>query len=153
MIFSIFLIIVFIITAIYAIKNFLDYKDCSITGVFLKDLQDMITTVFNKQGGISNFQGNLPSGIKYVCFANFSENVKGSNSDIGNDLKFYGGSSDNLFFYPRAKACGGLKTKKINNLNLPSIIKTDNPYCIPVINGKVTIRVSKGLSQGLVMLS
>jgi len=151
MIFSIFLIIVFIITAVYAIKQFLDYTNCSVTGIFLKDLQDDITGVFNRQFSSFPFQRNLPSGIQYVCFANFSNNLRGQYVDIGQDLSIYEGTKNNLFFYPRGKAC--IKTKQINNLDIASMTKLDNPYCVPVVKGKVVIRISKGFSQGLVTLS
>jgi hypothetical protein len=32
------------------------------------------------------------------------------------------------------------------------LFRSDNPYCIPVVNGKVIIQVSKGFNQGLVTL-
>ena len=150
MIFSIFLIVIFIIVAVYAIKQFLDFKDCSTTGLFLSDLQSEVTNVFSKQASSFDFSKSLPSGIQYVCFANFSKELKGEYIDIGQDLSIYEGTGNNLFFYPRGKAC--VKTKRILNINLAEITKIDNPYCIQNVRGKVTIRVSKGFNQGLVTL-
>lgn len=150
MIFSIFLIIFFVMVAFYAIKTFLDYKSCTQVGTFLNDLQSKITTLFNSQSSTINFPTNLPTGIKYICFANLSNPIKGSFQDIGSSLGQYGTDS-NLYFYPREKAC--IKTKQINNINLSTIIKNDNPYCIPVRNGKITMKISKGFNQGLVTIS
>lgn len=151
MIFSIFLIIIFIITAVYAIKQFLSWGDCTKVGTFLNDFQNEVSTIFNSQHSSVSFPGTLPYGVKYVCFTNFSDKVRGQFLDIGQDLSFYGGTRDNLFFYPRGKAC--IKAKQILNLNMASITKIDNPYCIPVVKGKITIGISKGFNQGLVNLA
>ena len=151
MIFSIFLIIIFIMTAVYVIIQFLKWTDCMKVGTFLNDFQNEISTVFNSQHSSIDLKRNLPSGIKYVCFANFSDKIKGQYEDIGQDLSVYEGTGDNLFFYPSADAC--IKTKRINNLNMADIIRIDNPYCIPIVKGKVIIGLSKGFNKGLVSVA
>ena len=151
MIFSIFLIIIFIAVAIYAITKFLDYKDCIQIGTFMGDLQDEVSVVFNRQAGDFPFPRTLPTKIDFVCFGNLSKPIKGSSQDIGQDLARYDVEGSNMFFYPRENAC--LKTNTITHLNITSMTKKDNPYCIPVINGKITITVSRGFAEGLVKLS
>jgi hypothetical protein len=152
MIFSIFLIIIFIIIAIYAIKAFLDFQKCSQIGLFIRDFQDEVNNVFNSQSNGIPFKRNLPSNLQYVCFGNLSKTIKGSNMEIGEDLAGFSIGNDNMFFYPRENACN-LKTKYVSHLNMGEIIKNNNPYCIPVIKGKITIKISKGFNEGLVKIS
>ncbi|MBS3078764.1 hypothetical protein J4218_01455 [Candidatus Pacearchaeota archaeon] len=150
MIFSIFLIVIFLIVAIYAITKFLDYKNCSQVGLFIKNFQDEITVAFNKQQSSFPFEAALPTNIKYVCFANFSKAMKGSYSDIGMKLQSFD-NRYNMFFYPREKSC--IATKGITHLNLDLIIKDSNPYCIPASRGRIEIQILKGFNDGLVRIA
>lgn len=149
--FSIFLIIIFIIIAIYAITKFLDATDCSKEGLFTQDLQQKINSAFNSQTTNATFSANLPSKIDYVCFGNMTSEFKGNFAEVGEDLSIYEGRDANLFFYPREKSC--IKTKQILHLDMDNMLKKNNPFCIPVVNGKIIIKVSKGFNKGTVTLS
>lgn len=151
MIFSIFLIIIFIAVAIYAIGVFVNFSKCSQIGMFMDKLQNEINTAFNSQYTEKEFPGQLPSNLKYVCFANFSKSIKGDYEQIGEDLERYSNDNHNMFFYPRQKACT-LPSKFISHINITSISKTDNPNCFQIVNGKVKIKILKGFNEGLVKL-
>ena len=149
MIFSIILIIFFIVVAVIAIKYFLDFKNCSQVGIFMNDFQDRVTSVFDKQYGNVTFQGSLPTSVDYVCFIDFKKGFNGPSADIGEELSIYQGLSNNLFIYPRGSSCD-MKYKYIKNLDLDAITKNENPYCIPNVRGNIFIRLTKNFNKPLV---
>jgi hypothetical protein len=152
MIFAIILIVFFIIVAFIAIKSFLDVKNCAQLGIFYQDFQDTITGIWDSTSNHQTFPAMLPTSVKYVCFADFSKQITGPNEDIGNDLSIFEGTEDNLFLYPRENECD-MPTKKIEHIDLQSVTKDENPYCIPVVKGKINMNINKGFGQNLVKIS
>jgi hypothetical protein len=146
-IFSIFLIITFLGFAIYVIMNFLiPFLNCSKVGTFGEDLQDKITDAWNVDYVNSTFIGNLPSGIKKICFANLTVPSKGDQNTktIWNELEQrFKYKKANMFFYPIGKGCDDLPYKNIEHIDMSKITLSSNPYCVNVKGGKVSLKIIK----------
>ena len=151
MIFSILLIIFFIIVAFIAIRAFLRTKDCAQIGIFYEDFETEVKRAWNSQKASFDFKGGLPSKLQYVCFANLSRNAKGEYEDIGRDIGVYQGLGANTFLYPKEKACD-MAYKNVKHLDVESITKTVNPYCIPIREGRIDIKIEKRFNEGLVRI-
>jgi hypothetical protein len=148
-IFSIILIIFFIIVAFIAIRYFLELRSCTEISSFVNELQSGIDTAWNSQKSDFEFKSNLPSGIKQVCFFNYSKSL--SKGDISEEISFYSNLENNLYLYPQAKACD-IPSFTLKHINLLEITKIKNPYCIPVENGKIIIRIQKSFDSAQVTL-
>jgi len=148
-IFSIILIIFFVIVAFVVIKAFLGTQKCAQVGIFRSDFQEEITKAWNSPKQISMFKATLPSALNYVCFANFSKRFKGEYLEIGEDISIYEGEDANLFLYPIEKACD-IPYHKINHLDLEAITSEKNPYCIMIKKGEVEIEIKKELGDRIV---
>lgn len=151
-IFSIILIIFFLLIAFIAIRAFLGTKDCTQVGIFLGDFEKEIANTWNSQGVSTDFKRTLPTSIEYVCFTDFNKNPKGEFNYVYDGIIYYKGSGANLFFYPKDSAC---KTpyKTIKYLDMESITELENPYCIPVESGIIRINIEKGFNDRLVKVN
>ncbi len=138
LIFSIFLIVVFILVAFYAVKFFLDFAPASKIGTFYVDLQDEVDKAWNSQSSEFTFKIDLPSNIEKVCFANLSAKITGSMVDY-DQIKNYDVYEANTFLLPPQHA-KNMQWKMINHINLTKITSKQNPYCVPVENG---LRIKK----------
>ncbi|VVB78396.1 Uncharacterised protein [uncultured archaeon] len=153
MIFSIILIIFFVIVAFMAIRYFLKLQACTQIGDFVGEFQTKTTEAWNSQKADYELKKVLPSGIEYVCFADLSDNLRGENRRILDELEFFQGGVDaNMFFYPKEKACE-MPAQKIKHLDMAKLTKSKNPYCIEVVNGKVDIKIQKDFLDELVTIS
>ena len=154
MMFSILLIIFFIVIAFIAIKSFLSTKDCAQVGIFSDNLQKDIDKAWNSQKSNFEFKATLPSGLEYVCFADLLKPDKGSEIDkkIYTEMSIYEQSKANMFLYPREKACN-MPYYTIKHINLNQTIESRNPYCIAVKDGSVNIKISKDFNEALVKIS
>jgi len=149
-IFSIFLIIFFIVIAGVVINVFLKSQKCAQIGIFLQDFQAEIDSAWNSQSITTDFEGKLPSKLDFVCFANLSERL--DNGDIGMDISLFEGSESNLFLYPVENSCN-LPNHKINHIDLSQLVFRENPFCIPINNGNIIIKVEKNTGERLVKIS
>jgi len=149
--FSIILIIFFIVIAGIVIKAFLTTGDCARMGIFIDRFESDIKKSWNSQADIHVFNGNLPLKIDYVCFGNLSRSSNGEFRDIGFELGLYEGSGANTFFYPPGKACE-IPFQTIDHLDITEITKINNPNCVIVEKGKVSINVVKGLNDRFVRI-
>ena len=150
--FSIILIVFFIVVAGIAIRHFLNLRDCTQIGLFIEELQADVDKAWGSQSSSFESSGNLPSNIDYVCFANLSENFNGDNFDIENEIGLYQGQNANLFFYPNKNTCN-MPYHYIEHLDIGKITALKNPYCIAVSGGKIKIQIEKGFNDNLVGLS
>jgi hypothetical protein len=149
MIFSILLIVFFVVVAFIAIRAFLKTKDCAQVGIFIEDFETEIKKAWNSQKSSFEFKGRLPTKLDYVCFANLSRPVKGEYEDIGWDLGVYQGQGGNTFFFPHEKACG-MPFKNVKHLDVESITASKNPYCIPIADGVISFQIEKRFNERLV---
>jgi len=145
-IFSIFLIIFFVIIAFIVIKSFLGTQRCAQVGIFVEDFQDEIKKAWNSPKQISTFKGRLPSKIEYVCFANLSQSIRGKDAEVGEIISIYEGEDANMFFSPVEYTCD-LPYHNIKYLDVEKIISSRNPYCIEVEKGKIDIEIIKELGD------
>ena len=151
-IFSILLIIFFIIIAGIVISHFLRVQDCTKTGIFIDNLKKDIDKTWNSQIDSHPFTGNLPGKIEYVCFADLTKSSKGNFKDFFGDFSLYEGREANLFFYPSASACE-MPYQNILHIDMEKMVQNQNPFCIGVKSGKISIKVDKSLNNPLVRLS
>lgn len=149
-IFSIILIVFFIVIAIIVINAFLKSRDCAQIGMFLDRLEDDVKSSWNSQKDIHEFKGNIPSNIDYVCFADLTagSESEGEAREIWRDINI-GNKEHNLFFSPRKKSCD-IPSYYVPHLDIERITSSENPYCVEVIKGKVSFDVIKRSTSGLV---
>jgi len=148
-IFSVLLIIFFVIIAFFVIRAFLNTGDCVKVGLFIDDFKEGIKEAWNSQSSSFEFSGNLPTNLEYVCFANLSANFNGMGREVNEEIVRYEGKNANLFFYPRSKACD-MPSHNIDYLDIGKITSLKNPYCVAVNNGKFSVQLEKGFNDNLV---
>jgi len=149
MLFSIFLIAVFLFVAFFAIKYFLDIKKQVEVGFFVDEFQDEVTNIWNSQMGEGVWKGEISSVVEYVCFTDLVKTRTGGRyKDFVENFERYGDLDNNLFFYPGEKV--DVASVKIEHINIDDIIMNDNPYCFKVENRKVEIPLSKDFDDALV---
>ena len=157
MLFSILLIAVFIFVAFFAIRAFLEQRDCSQIGLFINDLQGEIDSVWMSSETSSDiFSAVLPSGIEYVCFADLeAENGLAGDANIVREIE-RNPIEREMFFYPAKKACN-MPAQIMKHLNMTEIISdefgdVENPYCIENIKGRVNMTIKKDYYESLVKI-
>lgn len=150
-IFSVILIAIFLAVAIYAIVHFMGIKKCTEVGLFIDDFENAVDSAWNSQSSSKTFISSLPSRIKYVCFADLNEDAniatfREIHEKLQESISDY---SDNMFFYPQETDC--IESKKIQHIDAG--LGEKNPNCIPVVNGKIEIKLEKGFDDSLVKVS
>jgi hypothetical protein len=151
-IFSIILIIVFILAAVYGIKKFMNISHCSQIGIFKNELQTEIDKAWAGSGEYIYAKTlTIPSSITHICFGNKNISSTGEYKEYFRDFEYVGAPQNNFFFVPMAKACD-FKTSLIKHVNLEKTTSSLNPYCIPVVNGKVSIKLTKRITDALVCI-
>ena len=147
MIFSIILIIFFIVGAWIAIKIFWNpgcecsFSDQSLEGIFKTDLQAVIDDSWNSAGADRSFKISLPSKITYLCFMNYDDSSRGEQASFFKELKKY--TQGNAYLYPPKCACSGFRSMTLKHINITQTVKSENPLCIA--NGKeMGIRTETG---------
>jgi len=164
MIFSIILIIFFLVAAFVAIKYFLDYQKEIKLRLYFDGFQAKITELWSSGGSVGNFylfeKSSPISGASALCYLDFSSSTYfGSEADkekcrqikrnLGTkeaNFAFY--SSD----YDRAMKRAGYKwIEHISTDSLPS--PGDNCYCIPIDStNKIKIKISTSTENPVVKI-
>jgi hypothetical protein len=146
MIFSIIIIIATVAVGFYVVTYFLNLSSCTKVGLFWDSLNKEIDKAWNADMTETVFKGDLPSGIKKVCFGNFTQAYAASDSIQFNELRTYEIPGRNAYLYPTGKACDiafyALKHAR-----------TGEFFCVPVSSGKASIKLSKTSFDALVKLS
>lgn len=151
-IFSIILIVFFMISAWIAISVFWSPTKCAFSdtaqeGLFVSDLKDAVRDVWNSQGAERKFKIILPGKIDKICFFDYSKNGKGKNAEYSDELKRFG--NGNLYLYPVKKACQEFRVINLEHIDIGKITEKNNPYCID--NGK-NVTLKKGFNENLVLI-
>jgi len=155
-IFSVILIAIFIFTAIYAIRIFLNRAEHIRIVNSEQEFVSAVNRLWTETEAIQDFTFDLPSSIKYLCFSADFANTQSENFPKGVywEISKYKDKKADLFFYPPKVMLGHqlsphLKvlcgTKKIPCLNLSNLAEQEpsaDPYCVPNKNG-VTITLVK----------
>lgn len=144
-IFSIFLIVVFIVIAFIAVGAFLGIWHSSDVGFFYRDLQKVVDDAMRGQSSEVDFPIDLPRKIESVCFANLSARItnKGAEYEAIRDYDVY---DANVFLVPPEYG-EGMEWKNIEHLDLGKITEIENPYCV---SAKGELRIGKGFYDKLV---
>lgn len=156
MIFSIILIIFFVIAAIIAIKIFWNPNACAFSdqsqeSLFLENLRTVVQEVWNSDRSDSDFAIKLPTKITKVCFMDTTKTAKGKNSALYDELQLYSQGKNNLYLYPGKKACEGFRGINLEHVNTAEITKLENPYCIENTKDP-KFRIQKGFYDALVTI-
>ena len=148
MIFSIIIVIATVAIGFYVINYFLNLSSCTKTGLFWDSLKDETDKAWNSDITQKIFKGNVPSGVEYVCFGNFSLTPENNvtTRKIFSELKDYGENDKNSFMYPPKKACElafhDLKHARFNSF-----------FCVQAKSGAISVKLSKTSTDALVTLS
>lgn len=129
MIFSIFLIIIFISAAIYFIIKFLDLQESIQIETFENDLQNDIDQMWQSQQGSREVEYPLPKKIIAVCFLE---------DDSGNLL---------------LQAETPLPRGNINKIDMEFITAEESVYCIATEKGKIILTLTKDYGETLVKIT
>jgi len=128
MIFSIFLIIIFLALAVYMIIKFINMQHSIQIEIFKNDLQVDIDAMWQSQQGSREVEYYLPEKINTVCFTD-------------NDYQ-------NLIF-DSEKFTGGANIEHIDI----DVITLEGDYCIENIGGKVSMVLIKDYGETLVRIT
>ena len=151
-IFSIILMILFLVVAFIAIRYFFGIQKCAKVGIFCDNFQSEVDSTWYTQGGEFLFKASVPNGVEEICFADLSRLIKGPSESIGDEISIYKGEKTNTFIYPIEEACE-MPYKNVNHLDMQDIIANENPYCVRVNGGNVNIKLKKEFNQKLVSAS
>jgi hypothetical protein len=138
-IFSIFLIIVFIAFAIYGIGKFLCLKNVAEVEKFKTDFQGDIDKMWKGSGNQEDTAGPyyLPDKIKQVCFVN--------------------NEYENMQFVADNSNCGFSKKDLLEHVDIPKTIAssktTPKKLCIDTVNGKISIGIKKAYNEDFVTIT
>jgi hypothetical protein len=148
MIFSVILIVAFIVVAFIGINWFLGLR-CSIEeGLFKDDFQKEVNRIWQGAGEDKVFTGSI-SGCKVekICFWDYNRDSSGQDINFINDFRRVG--DNNLFFYPRKES--NLDSVLLQHIDMEALV--NNPTCFGEENGKFNIRLEKDLGDSLVRVS
>jgi hypothetical protein len=129
MIFSIILIIIFLVFGFYAIKKLVELQQTIQIETFLEDFQNDVDKMWKSVQGSQEVEYTLPTKATAVCFQN----------DEFQNLKFV---SENP-----------ISGKQINNLDILNTIKDKSSLCIENTKGKIKMRITKNYGETLVTVS
>ncbi|MEM3074473.1 MAG: hypothetical protein QW727_00835 [Candidatus Pacearchaeota archaeon] len=151
MIFSIILIIAFIIVAFIAFKAFFGVRCSTEQGRFIYELQNEIDRIWKGSGEdrIKEFK-ILGCDFDYVCFWDPNVPSRGNFRTFEDDFSIFTGDegNHNLYFYPRKKV--EISSTLIKHINMDF---RENPVCFRNEENSVKIRLSKNIDEDLVRVS
>jgi hypothetical protein len=154
MIFSIILIIVFLVFAFYAIKTFLGFSDKAKAGKFFTDVQSDIDRIWRNSAFSSEQREYIvQSNADFVCIIDFSSDARGENSLFYTELRRTNYGSENLAFYPVKLLGTGFESEELKHIDISKITSEENPLCIKTRSGKVTFILKKDFGEALVIIN
>jgi hypothetical protein len=114
---------------------------CTQAGLFYDDLENEIKLA-HRSGDYENYyEVNVPSSIEYACFGDLNyPNAPTADKRIQDKLKDVPNlrnGENNIYLYPPKEACdgdlGGYFIKEVD---------IDGFFCVPVIDGEVTVKLN-----------
>ena len=158
MIFTMLIIAVFLVVVFFVIQRFLEVKRCADIGLFSRQLQESVDEVWKSQEASTFFEREMPSGLKYACFADLKQglNLESVDADSREEISgvyeslsaYFKYREANFFLYPWKNAC----SMAAMDLKHISLAGKSNPLCFSEDNGKVRIRLVKGFNDALVRI-
>lgn len=151
MIFSVFLIAVFVAVAVFAIWKFIDIQKCTNTGMFVNGLRSEIDRIYRSNlANDKELKLNLnEKKTEYVCFFDPEKSVYGKYENIGKELKRnIDDYENNFYFYPKTSSC--LSSVKIERTDMDAF--ESNPYCLKSEEGEFKFLLTKEIRDELVKI-
>ena len=152
MIFSIILIVIFIIFSFYAIQKFLGIQHVAQIGKFTDDLQADVDKIWRGSQGSQEQEYFLPNSVKYVCFTDYNSTKRGENRDFYDELdqNFY--ETENLFFYPLGSG-EGFDSLNMKHIDIAETTIAENPLCFENLKGKINLVIKKDFGEASATIS
>ncbi|MEX0920974.1 MAG: hypothetical protein WDZ62_01795 [Candidatus Pacearchaeota archaeon] len=150
MIFSVIMIVIFLVFAFYAIRTFFGIQETAQTGKFIDDLQSDVNTIWRSTEGSQERTYRLSKKISHVCFGDFERDGTGPRQSIYGELEFNYFGSENIFFYPTESSNPG--SFEIKNVDILEITLNENPYCIDNEDGTLELVLIKDFGEPLVKI-
>lgn len=151
MIFTILLIISFVAFVIYIIIHFIGFSEKVKVEQFEKELQEHVDGIWRGVQGSKQIKLGLPSKVERVCFIDTSSEAKGREEERYNNIKAFI-ENENLIYLPENSAEGKYGTK-IKNINLNTTTFNENPFCVSVKNGKISLTLKMSYGEKLVTIT
>lgn len=151
MIFSIIIIIATVAVAFYIISHFLSLNKCTQISFFYDDLQKTVDRMWTSDAASQTLSVDMPGDIESVCFGTLNQVAATGFKDEQDALKDrYIKIDKNVFIYPSRKACDG----NLGYFGLKHAQTAGNQFfCVPVKNGKLNLKLSKGNFDALVTVN
>ncbi len=124
-IFSLILIIAFIVFAFVAIKFFMNMQETAQLVQFYENLQSEINSARSSTTTEKYFEISLPKRVTHICFANMTKE-RTAPQHITTQIKSYA-DDFNVYLIPQSK---GHTSGKIEHLDIEAITENENPYCV-----------------------
>lgn len=150
MIFSIILIIAFLVFAFYAIQKLLSAQSSLKESQFIDNLQNDVDTLWKSSQGSQENTYSLNKGIEKVCFIDDKVDAKGKDQQLYADFSLLSYGGDNMIFYPLEESKIG--SVKIDHIDVIAMTEQDNPTCFNNVDGKVSLTVEKQFGDALVQI-
>jgi hypothetical protein len=131
MIFSIMLIVFFLIFAFFGIKKLIETQQQTQINLFYQDLQNDIDKLWRSNSGSNEVRYTLSKKVMKVCFVDEEKNVELYEEDD---------------FFPS-------DTRKINHLNLKESLGEEEELCFETENSKVSFYLEKEYGKNQVIIS
>ncbi|MEK6917364.1 MAG: hypothetical protein AABW51_00260 [Nanoarchaeota archaeon] len=125
MIFSIILIIAFVVFAFWGIKKFIDLQKTAQVGIFIDDVKNDVDRIWKSSQSSEKKTYSLPSKIEKVCFSQNSE----------------------IYFEPPGSG-GNFDYTPVDHINIQQPDSGD--FCVNNIQGKVYLTLKKSFDENLV---
>ena len=152
MIFSIILIIIFLIFTFYAIRTLLRMNDSVTIGKFYDSIQGDVDNIWQASQGSQEEIYPLPGKIKKVCFIDYESPETGIDSDKYEELSLEYSSNQNIVFFPLGSG-NSMNSGRINHIDLDKITENNNPLCFENIDGKVSMNIEKEYGEQLATIN
>jgi hypothetical protein len=150
-IFSLFLIGVFVFVAVYIIAIFLGWGDQIKTGIFINDFENEVREYWRAPGGgEKTVRFELKSEeITHICFFNPELEQFGPYEEQYEEIKSSFSVEENFYFYPRRYAQPN--SAVIKHIDMEAF--NANPYCIESVENVFKVKMKKTESDFLVKIS
>lgn len=148
-IFSIIIIIATLSVAGYVMVKVWNVQNNVNCALFYTSLQNKIDSAWGSDGSSSYiFKENLPTSVDKICFGSVNQTVLNkSDEPIKKDLSDYSTSKINFFLYPK-DGCGDSEFKYTLKH-----VSTTGFFCINVVKGQGSVKITKNRFDTLVKLS
>jgi hypothetical protein len=131
MIFSIMLIVFFLIFAFFGIKKLIEVQQKTQINLFYQDLQQDVNTAWNSESYSHDVEYTLPKKISKVCFID---------------------QDKNLLLYEKDDSFS-TKRNYIEHLNVEESLNEEEELCFENLDGKVSFYLEKNYGENYVVIS